>query len=403
MMPLHTGQGSSRSANRRPLQKGTVVKTADCGQAQRSSRVDDKILERIQKCLSRAHHPNSSELEAKAALFISQKLMSQHNVTQADLMAADGNSDKASFGGRSKVRITKTDRSTKRVMMEAFTSKLAQAMCTSFDCKCYSTHGGDFVEWSFFGITSNTVAAAMAFEMAHNRILDWACSYKGGTPTFSYRIGVADGLAAMAYREKQRELDQARRKELDFLASQKREVATTIQRETQRLQLPSGQFATAVDDQCPDRGIRNNARDVDPCIGEDDSEDFELKADFNTDDMERTDLCGDVNESIDMFVKRELGEPRRANDVPAFQPVSAADVKAEFVASSSPAASPWVSGAQLVQFRATAEQVADDYLTEHKIELSECKKRHSVIRDLDVYRQGQKDSSKIEISRNRQD
>ncbi|KAJ5533369.1 hypothetical protein N7494_009921 [Penicillium frequentans] len=402
-MPLHTGQGSSRSANRRPLQKATVVKTADCGQAQRSSRVDNKILERIQKCLSRAHHPNSSELEAKAALFISQKLMSQHNVTQADLMAADGNSDKASLGGRSKVRITKTDRSTKRVMMEAFTSKLAQAMCTSFDCKCYSTHGGDFVEWSFFGIASNTVAAAMAFEMAHNRILDWACSYQGGTPTFSYRIGVADGLAAMAYREKQRELDQARRKELDFLASQEREVTTTIQRETQRLQLPSGQFATAVDDQCPDRGIRNNARDFDPCIGEDDSEDFELKADFDTHDMERTDLCGDVNESIDMFVKREPGEPRRATDVLAFQPVSAADVKAEPVVSSSPAASPWVSGAQLVQFRATAEQVADDYLTEHKIKLFECKKRHSVIRDLDTYRQGQKDSSKIEISRNMQD
>lgn len=218
-MPPNPGQASSRSSNRRPIQKVTVIKTADCGQAQSISRVDEKILERIQKCLDRAHNPKSSELEAKAALFISQKLMSQHNVTQADLMAADGNSNKASFGGRSKVRITKTERSEKRVMMEAFTSKLAQAKYIFFDCKCYSAHGGDFVEWSFFGIASNTVAAAMSFEMAHNKILDWACAYKGGTPTFIYRIGVADGLAAMAYRGRQRELEQVRRKELELLAS----------------------------------------------------------------------------------------------------------------------------------------------------------------------------------------
>ena len=399
-MPPIPGQASARSSNRRPSQKATVIKTADSGQAQRSSRVDDKILERIQKCLSRAHHPKSSELEAKAALFISQKLMNQHNVTQADLMAADGNSNKASFGGRSKVRITKTDKSAKRVMMEAFTFKLAQAMCTSFDCKCYSTHGGEVVEWSFFGIASNTAAAALAFEMAHNRILDWACFYKGGIPTFSYRIGVADGLAAMAYREKQRELDQVRRKELEFLAFQEREVAKKDQHESQRLQLPPFQLITSVDHRYPDPENRFTALDIDPCFEEDDSEDFGLKADFSTGDMEIIDLCGDVNESIDTFVKREPGEPRRATEVPAFQPGSAADVKAEPVATPSPAASPWVSGAQLVQFRATAEQVADDYLAEHKIKLSPGKKRHCVIRDFDAYRQGQRDSSKIELSRN---
>ncbi|KAJ5655021.1 hypothetical protein N7490_002024 [Penicillium lividum] len=79
-MPPNPSQASARSSNRRPSQKATVIKTADSGQAQRSSGVDDKILERIQKCLSRAHHQKSSELEAKAAFFISQKLMNQHNV-----------------------------------------------------------------------------------------------------------------------------------------------------------------------------------------------------------------------------------------------------------------------------------------------------------------------------------
>jgi hypothetical protein len=44
----------------------------------------------------------------------------------------------------------------------------------------------------FYGITENTVAAATGFEMAHNKILGWACSYKCGSSAFSYRIGVAD-------------------------------------------------------------------------------------------------------------------------------------------------------------------------------------------------------------------
>jgi hypothetical protein len=54
---------------------------------------------------------------------------------------------------------------------------------------------------------------------------------------------------------------------------------------------------------------------------------------------------------------------------------------------------------QLVQFRATAELVADDYLKQNKINLRSSRERSSTIRDLDAYRRGQKDSSKLEIHR----
>lgn len=80
-------------------------------------------------------------------------------------------------------------------------------MCTFFDCKSLSTDYGIAVEWTFFGITSNTVAAALSFEMTHNLILEWACAYKGGAPTFSYRLGVAGKLRKTVSQEKQRELD----------------------------------------------------------------------------------------------------------------------------------------------------------------------------------------------------
>jgi hypothetical protein len=45
------------------------------------------------------------------------------------------------------------------------------------------------MQWVFLGILSNTTAAAMAFEIAHNKILERVCEYKGGTPIFIYRLG----------------------------------------------------------------------------------------------------------------------------------------------------------------------------------------------------------------------
>jgi hypothetical protein len=54
---------------------------------------------------------------------------------------------------------------------------------------------------------------------------------------------------------------------------------------------------------------------------------------------------------------------------------------------------------QLVQFRATAEQVADDYLKQNNIKLRSGRKRSSIVRDLYAYRRGQQDSSKIKVRR----
>jgi hypothetical protein len=87
---------------------------------------------------------------------------------------------------------------------------VATAICTFFDYRCFSTDYGSSIQWTFYSIVENTVAAALVFEMAYNKILNWACSYKGGSPTFSYCIGVANGLVAMANCEKKRELEDVR-------------------------------------------------------------------------------------------------------------------------------------------------------------------------------------------------
>ncbi|KAJ6117645.1 hypothetical protein N7512_007370 [Penicillium capsulatum] len=402
MMP----KGVSKRSIKKPLQKATVIETARKPQSHSASTVDKKILERIQKCLDRAHHANASETEAKAALFISQKLMSQHNVSQADLMAADESSSKAHYGGRSVVEITKISGSSIRIRSEAFARKLAGAMCTLFDCRCFSTDKYTSMEWTFFGIADNTTAAAMGFEMAHNKILDWASAYKGGAPTFSYRLGVADGLAAMAYCEKRRELDGARQKELELIVGQEREGAAERQREIDRLlplPAPLTDTNSPFDSEDEDLGLFRSEQDIadsgqDKSDGGDDDM-MDTKADFNASDAHIIDLTDDVDETIKNFIKREPTEVYDLNKIPGSSTASTTRIKAEPKAEpqSMPVTSPWGSGMQLVQFRETAEQVADDYLKQNNIKLSTSRHRSSTARDRNAYRQGQLDSSKIKV------
>ncbi|KAJ5091592.1 hypothetical protein NUU61_006462 [Penicillium alfredii] len=390
-----------KGSTKKPLQKATVIQTPHKHQSQFTSTVHKRILERIQKCLDRAHHSNTSEAEAKAALFVSQKLMSQHNVSQADLMAADENSSKAHYGGRSVVSITKIAGSSVRAMKEAFTEKLARAMCTLFDCKYFSTDYRTSMQWTFFGITDNTAAAAMGFEMAHNKILEWACAYKSGTPTFSYRFGVVDGLAAVANREKRRELDDARRKELEFIVAREREEAAERQREVDRL-LPLPAPLTDINSPSDsDDKERSHIADSGDDGSDGGDEIMDTKADFSANVAQIIDLTDDVDETINKFIKREPTEIFNSDAIPESSTAPPTRIKSEPGPGhqSLPATSPWDSGIQLVQFRATAEQVADDYLKQNKIKLHSSGSRSSIARDRDAYRQGQLDSSKIKVHR----
>ncbi|KAE8326602.1 hypothetical protein BDV39DRAFT_205763 [Aspergillus sergii] len=310
--------------------------------------------------------------------------MAQYNVSQADLVANSNDGSKARYAGRSKVSITNVKDSTARVIKETFVRKLARAMSIFFDCQCFSTDHRTSIHWSFFGIAENTVTAAGAFKMAHNKILDWACSYKGGSSTFSYRIGVADGLVAMANREKKIELVMTRKKELDMIAAKEREEAMERQRELERVHnMPS--------------------LAVDPAGSEDESQD-------------EAPGCPDINgmsdqpfSSLDSYEHGNLNSGEGMADFDENdENVIDLTVKQEFLIENPPAiknevmsSSPWASEMQLVRFRATSVQLADDYLKERNIKLRRWKPRHVVSRDSSAYREEWKDSSKIDFRQRR--
>lgn len=381
---------------KKPLQKATVIKTAYEYQSQAPARADKSVLEKIQKCLNRAYHAKASEAEAKTALFISQKLMSEHNVTQADLIANDDRSNKACYGGRSIVRIEKVTGSSRRVMREAFVERVATAMCTFFDCKSFSTDFGISVEWSFFGIASNTVAAAIAFEMAHNLILEWGCVYKGGAPTFSYRLGVADGLKTMANREKQHELAEVQCNDLDSTAARNLDEEKEHRRELGRGVELSAKAKSTPNYDDEDMASMKLESDKESNSDPNDIDVWNIRADFSMDDVQTIDLCDDVDENIETYMKRESTKPTNPNKIP--ESLAEFDRKVEpETKPPTPMASCWKSQTQLVHFRATSEQVADDYLAQHEIKLRSGRKRTSTIRDKESYHRGQQDSSKINV------
>lgn len=173
-------------------------------------------------------------------------------------------------------------------------------------------------------VAENTVTAAIAFEMAHNKILDWACSYKGGSATFSYRVGVADGLVYMANREKKIELEAARKKELDIIAAKKQEAGMEHERKLQRLyKEPS--LALDIDGQSEDKipsflDIDSMSDKSYSSLESIDNLNLNTRAalvDFNENDENVVDLTYSIEDNIDKIIKREAHKTHNFNSIPS--------------------------------------------------------------------------------------
>jgi transcription termination factor Rho len=111
---------------RQPLQKATVIETAQVKPKDSLKSLDRGILTKIQKCLSRARHKSITESEAKAALFVAQKLIAQYNVSQADLVASSNDGSKAQYGGMSKVTIVNVKNRTRHVVKETICAQVGR-------------------------------------------------------------------------------------------------------------------------------------------------------------------------------------------------------------------------------------------------------------------------------------
>ncbi|KAF2455467.1 hypothetical protein BDY21DRAFT_380557 [Lineolata rhizophorae] len=150
--------------------------------------------------------------------------MGQYNITQAEVLAHETPSEHRNHGGQSTVAIQRVDGDqSKRVKHQNFVDMLCAAMRCFFDCKSYSTAYLSQLRLTFYGIAENTVAAAMAFEMAYNLIVEWARPHKGVGSKNSYCLGVSNGLATIATKEKADEEAKVQKAEADKIAAQEKE------------------------------------------------------------------------------------------------------------------------------------------------------------------------------------
>jgi hypothetical protein len=322
------------------------------------------VIGRIRKCLALGNHKQTFELEAKAALRMASKLMAQHNILQAEVMQSEMDAATKTtnvVSGRSVVVITPAPGSSS-VIFQSFLGSLGRAMTEFFECKFYHCTAMDrkYLEFTFYGIAANTVAAGSAFETCHNLIQDWSTKKKGVSTRKSYCLGVANGLWQLARGEKRKEEEAVRNKE-------KQEIDTTVskeeadrEKELARLRADDVQLkmeSDDTDDEMNDGGV----------VFDDYPEKWESE--------EEADITADFDEELIKFVK---SEPRPREPSPEPTPA-------------------WESSQQLALFRKNALLIADTYLETQEVKLYPGRRTDTTVRDRTAYVQGKEDSKKINV------
>ncbi|KZT57019.1 hypothetical protein CALCODRAFT_496671 [Calocera cornea HHB12733] len=325
--------------------------------------VDEAIIARIKKALSLGTHEGTGEAEAKAAMRLASKLMAQHNVNQADVLAMEDEEQKLKRAGQSTVTVRSLTGAS--VILHAWSMVVAQSVEKFFDCKSYSIHLGHRVDWTFYGLAEQTVAAAYAYEMVYNLIMTWSAQNKeakGRTQKNNYCYGVADGLYSLALKERkqeQRRAIKAEKRRLDLAAKLEAEAR---ERELARL--------------------KKEEEDEKKVKLEDEDDDFAgrwyydqgFQADFDGDE-DIDGMANELDETGHINVKKEEDD----------------DVQ-------------WVSGNQLMLFRDNAANIADEYLKKSDVKLRPGPKINGPTfknGGYANYQQGKADAKKIDVKRKR--
>lgn len=356
-----------------PIYKAKVGSLADRGSAEQrcATGMDEAIISKIKKCLDRAHHPNTLPSEADAAQQLAIRLMSQHNVTQAEVLQSENGESHQQYAGKSTVLIERTDGdNSKAVRTQSFLTDLFDTMSESFNCKSYYDTGYSSLEVTFYGIASNTVAAAMGLEVAYNLIVEWAREVKGTHKKNSYCLGAASGYRETALKEKAAEEAKAKQVEEEMLMQQDRDLpyktSASIPVRPSRADSAASSISTS-----PPPGEAPLSRSLSP-ESEDDSDKNSVagQSDFSERDEADLQTPGIIGSSLD-----------RARS-------ASPDVQGA-----------WHSHTQLVRFRNTANEIADEYLKSQNFKLYSSKGRNRTARDRDSFNKGEKDGKTIDVHR----
>lgn len=442
-----------------PLYKAVVTETAQ-SEYMRSgaalANVDSEIVAKIKKCLERATHgSNSGETnetilnEAKAAMRIAERLMKANNIKQADIMAHESPESQKLFAGKSVVSIQRVDGDRwKPVRYNVFVGPLGVAMQHYFGCKAYTESGGSDIVVVFYGIAEQTVAAAVAFRMVYNLIVEWALPLGKVYRRNEYCLGVAHALGEEGKRLKREEEEEAkrtdaaalrarvereeaeRRAELDRLEDPvvKNEPVLAIQLEKEsddhfvKLEKSEDDHTVKIEDVSDHGSISetprwrsaiadipspaassSNAASGDntmDCDGYDspsdddisEANDAEFTADFDRDEV--ISIADDIDEQIKVEAARLASPVAAQAEAEATKSAIATDGQDEA------SEQKWASHMQLTTFRQSEIAIADQYLEDQGVKLGKERKVAYGKSDWEAYNKGRDDSKKIDVRGN---
>lgn len=122
---------------------------------------------------------------------------------------------------------------------------------------------------------------------------------------------------------------------------------------------------------------------------------YETEPDFAFDSDNLLNDAAELDEEIEQVLRQQSSLSNREKNNSTSPKVAKANTRhATHVKS---IISCWSSEMQLVQFRQTAEQVANEYLKAANIKLYSNTAKKTTVKDPEAYRQGKKDSKKLDV------
>ncbi|PPJ60888.1 hypothetical protein CBER1_10970 [Cercospora berteroae] len=211
------------------LYKAEVTQTADNDVRIVASTEDTagSTQQLIQECFRLGLDINTPDTEARSALLTASRLMKKYNVAQAEVLAHTNSEEQLQLGGQSVVSIRRNDGDlTIDVMRYEYIDSLQIAMNALFDLRSLTyrvvinseprTKGIDI---TFCGVASNTIAAATAFKMSHNLIVEWVRRWNNTNERVDYCNRICNNIREAAEQEQQDEMERVEKAEATALAS----------------------------------------------------------------------------------------------------------------------------------------------------------------------------------------
>ena len=367
--------------NRLPYQKATVETLAASTPSTNLPHARIQVVERIKKCLARAYHANANESEAKSAMKMAQKIMEQHSISQAQVMEGENDAQRLQRGGLSTVNIGPRMQGG-RVIFQTWVADLSKAICTFFECKKFSSQSFSSIKWTYYGVAEHTASAAMAFEMTHNLIQEWARPLHGVSARNSYCLGVAHGL---------RDIAKAERRAAEHAAKENEAKPTVTTTTSSSTPCPSVVTSDGVEDSArfgDSDGISGPSiapveEYMDTDQGGYESEGFtdedSTLVDFKDEDSDMPDVSAPFEAELKKLTEAQSG------------------LSKDRITSEEPGKVEWASSMQLTIYRENVAKIAEAVLEANNVRLHAGKKRNRSVKDKEQYAQGVKDSRDINV------